>query len=104
MLAKKYRLPVQSVLRKNGRTYRGPYFFIKKYPPALAYSRYSVVVANKVAPLSTARSYIKRLYYRAIRPLMAETPPGDYLITAMQAPYESLPVDAIIKELKKGLL
>jgi ribonuclease P protein component len=103
MLSKKYRLPVQSVLRKNGLTHRGPYFFLKKYESALPYARFGVVVSSKVAPLATRRAKIKRLYYEAFRLLPPDGLRGEYLLTAGAAPYESLSVDAIIKELKKAL-
>ena len=72
MLAKKYRLPIQSVLpphlkvrcgglNKSGRTFRSRSFLIKVFSNQLEFNRFGVVISKKVSKLAVKRNSIKRM-------------------------------------------
>jgi ribonuclease P protein component len=61
MLAKKYRLPIQSVLNKSGRTFRSRSFLIKLFLNKLDFNRFGVVISKKVSKLAVKRNLIKRI-------------------------------------------
>ncbi|MHB9019263.1 MAG: ribonuclease P protein component [Minisyncoccota bacterium] len=61
MLAKKYRLPIQSVLNKSGRTFRSRSFLIKSFLSSLDFNRFGVVISKKVSKLAVKRNLIKRI-------------------------------------------
>ena len=61
MLAKKYRLPIQSVLNKSGRTFRGRSFLIKVFLNPVNFNRFGVVISKKVSKLAVKRNWIKRI-------------------------------------------
>lgn len=100
MLAKKYRLPVRSVLGKTGLTQRSRYFLMKTFPPTKPYSRIGVVVSAKVAAKATARNALRRAVYDAIRSKVAELPQREYLILAQKGAYELLLTNGMISELR----
>lgn len=101
MLAKKYRLPVQSVLNQRNRTVRGRYFNIKIFPPTTPFVRVGVVVGAKVALKASARNKLKRAVYSETSKLLAYLKPGEYLIIAQKGAYEALSNDAILGELRQ---
>lgn len=98
MLAKKYRLPVQSVFKKNGRTYANRYFLIKQFPAAQLYSRFGVAVPSRIAPKATARAALRRLAYRVAHAKLRRLPLADYLVIPKQ-PYEKQAADGMMNEL-----
>ena len=61
MLAKKFRLPIQSVLNKSGRTFRSRSFLIKTFSNQLDFNRFGVVISKKVSKLAVKRNLIKRI-------------------------------------------
>lgn len=61
MLAKKFRLPIQSVLNKSGRTFRSRSFLIKVFLNQLNFNRFGVVISKKVSKLAVKRNLIKRI-------------------------------------------
>lgn len=61
MLAKKFRLPIQSVLNKSGRTFRSRSFLIKSFINQLDFNRFGVVISKKVSKLAVKRNLIKRI-------------------------------------------
>lgn len=103
MLAKKYRLPVQSVLSQKGIARRGRYFYVKVFKAALPYSRAGVVVSGKVAPKASARNKLKRLVYEKLRVVLPQLAAADYLVIAQPAVYEIGAADGMIKELENLL-
>ncbi len=103
MLAKKYRLPVSSVLNQKGLTRRGRYFIVKTFSPAHAYSRLSAVVSAKVSPTAVGRNALKRSVYAAAGTLLSSLPIADYLVIAQKGAYDTAASDGIIKELKNLL-
>lgn len=80
MLAKKYRLPIQSVVEKNGRVVKTPFFLIKVFPSQFPYSRFGIIISKKVAPKAAARNKIKRIIFSALNP--DRKPAKDFLIIA----------------------
>ena len=61
MLAKQYRLPIQTVLNKSGRTFRSRSFLIKLFLNKLDFNRFGVVISKKVSKLAVKRNLIKRI-------------------------------------------
>ncbi len=100
MLAKKYRLPVQSVASLRGFSRRGRYFCVKIFKSTLPYSRASIIVSTKVQPKATKRNALKRLVYREVGKILPELKVSDYLIIAQSPVYENDAPDGMIKELK----
>ncbi|MDO8430007.1 MAG: ribonuclease P protein component [bacterium] len=66
MLAKKYRLPIQRVIQKNGKIIRVPYFLIKFFPNDLKFNRFGIIISKKVDSRSSARNKIKRIIFQAV--------------------------------------
>ena len=63
MLAKKYRLPIQTTLNKSGRTFRSRSFLIKSFLNGLGFNRFGVVISKKVDKRSIKRNLIKRIIF-----------------------------------------
>jgi len=61
MLAKKYRLPIQSVLNKSGRTFKSRSFLIKIFAGQEKFNRFGVVISKKVDKRAVGRNKIKRI-------------------------------------------
>ncbi len=81
MLAKRYRLPVQSVLRKSGRSIKGRYFLLKVFPNDLAFNRFGVIINKQVSKKSTARNKLKRLIMESAKEfLLKGRDKSDFLI------------------------
>ena len=66
MLAKKYRLPIQTVIGKKGKILKDPYFLLNVMPSRLPYSRYGIVVSKKVSAKATERNRIRRKLFSII--------------------------------------
>ena len=66
MLAKKYRLPIQEVVKKTGETLKTPYFLIKIFSNNFSYARVGIVISKKIAPKATDRNRLKRKIFFAI--------------------------------------
>lgn len=98
MLAKKYRLPIQSVIKNKAQPVRGRFFFLKIYSPALNYGRFGVIISKKTAPAATLRNKLKRVVYDFIRIHREKFPIADYAITILP-PAVSLPKDVFLQEL-----
>ncbi len=85
MLAKKYRLPIQTTIRMKGRVRRMSLCTIKAFPPLFPYSRFGVLVTKKVADSAARRNAVRRMIMTAIEKTRAAWPMNDYLIIAHQA-------------------
>ncbi|PIR88387.1 MAG: hypothetical protein COU09_02535 [Candidatus Harrisonbacteria bacterium CG10_big_fil_rev_8_21_14_0_10_44_23] len=104
MLAKRYRLAVQSALgKKPDRVERSRCFFIKFFKASKdGQGEAAVVVGKKVAVKATKRNRIKRLVYRELRELREGFKNYDLLIM-VQSSAANLDDHAIIEELKNTL-
>lgn len=80
MLAKKYRLPIQSVIGKNGRAVKTPFFLIKIFPNQLHYSRSGAVISKKFSAKATARNKLKRIIFSELTPLLKGVSGRDFLV------------------------
>ena len=98
MLKKKYRLPIQETIKKNGRTIRTPFFLIKVFPNNLPHSRFGVIVSKKVAKEATARNRLKRIIFSCLDPKAKAG--ADFLII-LSPKIKDLPKEEIIKNLKE---
>lgn len=67
MLAKKYRLPVQSAVGKKGKEMHFPHFLIKIFTSQLPYSRFGVVLKKGIAKKAVDRNRVRRTIFDAIR-------------------------------------
>ena len=69
MLAKKFRLPIQSWLkeRKKITTRKSDFFVIKASDNNLAFSRFGAVISKKVSKSAVKRNKIKRIIFDFIR-------------------------------------
>ncbi|MEZ4156620.1 MAG: ribonuclease P protein component [Candidatus Paceibacterota bacterium] len=106
MLAKKYRLPVQSTLKKRAETTaRGRYFLIKKYKASHSYARIAFVVSTKVSKKAVERNRVRRALYSAAGTVLDSVKVFDYVVIASPT-MPSLCEEgesAIVNELKKLL-
>ncbi|OGY64091.1 MAG: ribonuclease P protein component [Candidatus Harrisonbacteria bacterium RIFCSPLOWO2_02_FULL_41_11] len=91
MLSKKYRLPIQKMLKEKSTAVKTPYFLIKIFRNSLPYSRFGVIVSKKIARLAVRRNKLRRLVFSLVRPYSKKIGGKDYLIIISPA----------IKELKK---
>lgn len=97
MLAKKFRLPIQTVIGKKGKILKDSYFLLNVMPNCLLYSRYGIVVSKKVSAKATERNRIKRIIFSALNP--KKIPPRDFLII-VSPKIKELKKEEIIKQLK----
>lgn len=67
MLAKKYRLPVQTAVGKKGKETHFPEFLIKIFPSGLPHPRFGVVLRKGIAKKAVDRNRIRRIIFDAIR-------------------------------------
>lgn len=72
MLAKKFRLPVQSVIGKNGEIVKAPFFLIKAFPGKFLYPRFGVIISRKVSVKATERNRLKRIIFSAVENFLTE--------------------------------
>jgi len=84
MLAKKYRLPIQEMTSKKGRTYKSAFFAIKVFSGGKEFSRFGVVVSKKVCKTAVARNRVRRALYDALFLIRDRWPIADYLIIVNQ--------------------
>ncbi len=102
MLAKKYRLNVQSVLRVRGTLMRGRYFTIKVLPAKYSYSRFAVVIGASAIKLATKRNALRRLLYTALKQRILTQPAVDVVITVQGAARDAA-AHGILEELRSLL-
>ncbi|PIR44371.1 ribonuclease P protein component [Candidatus Wolfebacteria bacterium CG10_big_fil_rev_8_21_14_0_10_31_9] len=68
MLAKKYKLPINTFLNKKTASLKQPpYFNFKIISNNLNFSRFGVVISKKVSPKAVERNKIKRTIFNFIR-------------------------------------
>ncbi|MDD5547922.1 MAG: ribonuclease P protein component [Candidatus Pacebacteria bacterium] len=68
MLAKKYRLPIQTVLKqKSGHSFKSRYFLFKIFSSDLPFSRFGLIVSKKISKKAVDRNRIKRLVFNYLR-------------------------------------
>ena len=82
MLAKKYRLPIQQVIQKNGKIVKTPYFLVKFFSNDLGFFRFGIIISKKVDSRASARNKIKRIIFQSVRPYLKNQSAGgkDFLI------------------------
>lgn len=103
MLAKKYRLPIQEFVGKNGRSINGRYFLLKVFPGNLTFNRFGVIISKKVAKQSSRRNRIKRIIFNALQEfLFFGEQHKDYLIIVSPKVQELKKVE-IIAEIKRQI-
>ena len=84
MLAKKYRLPIQNLTKKEGRVIRTPYFSVKIFPNKKnSYPRFGVIISKKVFTKASARNSLKRLIFSKVN--LSKPRNNDFLIIVSPA-------------------
>jgi len=71
MLAKKFKLPVQSFIDLHPKTFFQAYFTIKKAPNRFPYPRLAVVVGKRVSESAVKRNKIRRAVYEGINEIFS---------------------------------
>lgn len=86
MLSKKHRLKGKKIfdqILKSPDVARGQFSYVKFIKNDLSYSRFGLIVSNKISPLATKRNYIRRLLRQVINNHMKTILPGfDIVILA----------------------
>jgi ribonuclease P protein component len=100
MLSKKYRLPVQSVLKERGRLIRGRYLNIVIYNGARLYSRVGVVVPVAFSAKATERNEAKRAIYDAMDWQAVSKKPIDVVVRVTKSAH-GIDSRAILDELRQ---
>ncbi len=82
MLAKKYRLPIQTAVGKKGKEFRFPDFLIKILPGPENFSRFGVVLKKGSVKNASERNRIRRAILESIRMRRKDhdIPENDFLI------------------------
>ena len=105
MLAKRYRLPIQSVVKKSGQTARSRYFLLKFFPNQLEFNRIGVIISKKVAKGAVVRNKIKRTLFNSLKEFVKNggSNKRDFLIivSPQAAPLPSEDLKKEIQELLK---
>ena len=98
MLKKKYKLPVQEYVRKDGRATHTVYFSLRAFPVALPHPRVGVLVSLRTARKATERNRMKRLVFNFFRLHRAALAGGDTLVT-VRPPAAALSSSQLVREL-----
>ena len=102
MLSKQYRLPIQSIPKKDGRTIKGRYFLFKVFPNDLSFNRFGIIISKKVAKKSTERNRLKRLMFNALKDdLLPRQGAGNDFLIIVSPNILKLSPEEIKKELKQ---
>lgn len=103
MLAKKYRLPVQSAIGKKGKEIRLPDFLVKIFSSSNAYARFGVILKKGTVKKASDRNKMRRLIFNCIRMRQKDfnLPNSDILIIA-GSDILKLPVTEIRKEINSA--
>jgi len=102
MLAKKYRVAVQSLKNKKpAKQIRSRYFFLKYFENKLSFSRFGVVVPKGVSALANKRNWMKRQAFDFFETVEKELAQGDYLLGFSGSARELIEAkDDIVKQLR----
>ncbi len=82
MFAKKDRLPIRTMARKQGRVHRTPWCVITVFPSARAHSRFAVMVGKKVFAGAVQRNAARRMIIKILERVRGAWPIADYLVSA----------------------
>ncbi len=99
MLKKRYRLPIQEMIKKNGKTIRGPFFLIKIFQSQFPYSRFGIIISKKATKDAVKRNKLKRLIFSILNPV--EKMEKDFLIIVSPA-INKLEKKEIIEQIKSA--
>lgn len=100
MLAKKYRLPVQSVLNVKGRLIRGRYLNIVVYPSVKKYVQVGVVVPIAYSDKAVARNALKRAIYDGLDWQATKMPVRSFVVRVTKVAHNA-DSRAILDELRQ---
>jgi len=104
MLAKKYRLQIQSVLNKSGQTFKSRSFLIKTFLNKKDFNRFGVVISKKVDKRATGRNKIKRIVLDLAKNYVFSKNPKKFDVLIIISPAMiKLEKTDIIKELDEAL-
>jgi len=107
VLAKKFKLPIQGSLKnkKALKFLKGEYFHFKIFENKLNYSRFGVIISNKISKKSFLRNKLKRIIFEKIRLEKFHLKPNrDCLIIVLPEIAKNFPITPFIKrEIIKNL-
>lgn len=102
MLAKRYRLPIQSFVKKAGQTRKSRHFLLKLFSSEGAHFRVGVIISRKVAAKATKRNQLKRTIFNFFRKNFQSLQIKDYLVIVLPGT-ANLKKEQIEEELNKIL-
>jgi ribonuclease P protein component len=104
MLAKKYRLPIQTVLNKSGRSFKSSHFLFKSFFNKLKFNRFGVVISKKIDKRAAERNRLKRIFFDSVKNFIftKNTENFDILVIILRNMTKLQKAD-IIKELNESL-
>jgi len=73
MLSKKYRLLIQSVLNKSGRSLRSRSFLLKIFQNKESFNRFGVVISKKVDKSAVKRNRLKRIIFEGVKNFVCQS-------------------------------
>ncbi len=104
MIAKKYKLPIQRVLRKKADAMSGSNFFsVKVFNNSLPISRFGIVISKKVSAKATERNKIKRKIFNFIQKRKIYLKGGKDFLIIVKPIAKNISNELLKKELQKIL-
>ncbi len=104
MIAKKYKLPIQQVLRKKADVVSGSNFFsVKVFNNSLPISRFGIVISKKVSAKATERNKIKRKIFNFIQKRKIYLKGGKDFLIIVKPIAKNISNELLKKELQKIL-
>jgi ribonuclease P protein component len=115
MLAKKYRLPIQSVLpphlkvrcgglNKSGHSFKSRYFLFKIFPGVEKFNRFGAIISKKVNKSAVKRNRLKRIILDSAGKFVLTNHINKYDILIIVSPaVTKLAKTDIIKEIDESL-
>ena len=100
MLAKRFKLPIQSFVGKKGKITKNLFFLVKIFVPASLQSRFGVTISAKTAAKAVDRNRIKRSVYDFLAKVKDKLPVADYWISILP-PAADLPKEKFMEQLVK---
>ena len=101
MIAKKYRLPVQSLPFKALKSAKAPYFLAKYFAAQKPFSRFGVVISKKFDKKAVVRNFWKRRIFSILRKRLREAGQPKDLLLIIYPEMKKLSYQDLEAELKK---
>ncbi len=101
MLAKKYRLAIQSLPPKALRVFKTPYFSAKIYPASRPFSRFGIIIGKKFDKKAVTRNLWKRRIFSVFEKWPKEETKPKNLLVVVYPELKKLSYPGLKAELEK---